>query len=343
MLAPLSLAATPNRAVVCLYLLGGNDSNNMVVPLDSPAYDSYARARQSLALSADSLLPVADGAGGRYGFHPSLPGLRDLYNQNAVAVVANVGRVAPDRHLAGDASDFTGEMQLRCLPDGYLTVPWAVPGALDASIQKSMPLAHGVSLATTESSPQHRRELTGAISAGTASESLPSTALGQKLGTVLSSLKASAFRRQTFVVPMGGFGINRNQAAVFAELDEALVAFHRAVSEIGMAQSVTVYTDTEFNRSLAPNKSGGTDHAWGGHQFVLGGSVLGGRIYGTFPSMQLGAADDAVGNGTWRPSISNARYAATLARWYGRTDLSGVPEYAGSYEPSEPLLDFIGG
>ena len=91
-LSPISLsAASPNRAVVCIYLLGGNDSNNMIVPLDSPAYDAYARGRGSLALAKDSLLAVQSGPSDAYGFHPNLPGLRDLYNQNALAVVANVG------------------------------------------------------------------------------------------------------------------------------------------------------------------------------------------------------------------------------------------------------------
>ena len=59
---------------------------------------------------------------------------------------------------------------------------------------------------------------------------------------------------------MPGFETKRNQlgrqAALFAELDSALVAFRRAVSDLGMAESVTVYTDTEFNRTLTPNKSG---------------------------------------------------------------------------------------
>ena len=128
MLSPISLsAASPNRTVVCIYLIGGNDSNNMIVPLDSPAYDTYARGRGPLALAKDSLLDVQSGASDRYGFHPNLPGLRDLYNQNALAVVANVGRVAPGRSAAGELTDNTGEMQVRYVPGGYLAIPWAVP------------------------------------------------------------------------------------------------------------------------------------------------------------------------------------------------------------------------
>ena len=104
---------------------------------------------------------------------------------------------------------------------------------------------------------------------------------------------------------------------------------------------MTVYTDTEFNRTLVPNRSGGTDHAWGGHQLVLGGSTLGGQIYGRFPSLEVRGADDAAGNGTWVPSTSSAQYAATLAYWYGKTTLADVPEYAGSGDAMDNRLGFL--
>jgi uncharacterized protein (DUF1501 family) len=165
------------------------------------------------------------------------------------------------------------------------------------------------------------------------------------LGTVLAALKLGAFGQQAFLVPMAGFETKRNQlvrqAALFAEIDSALVAFYRAVSDLGMAENVTVYTDTEFNRTLTPNKTGGSGHAWGGHHLVMGGSTLGGRIYGQFPSLEVGGADDASGNGTWTPSTSSAQYAATLAYWYGKTDLSDVPEYASSSRAYRGRLSFL--
>jgi uncharacterized protein (DUF1501 family) len=108
-----------------------------------------------------------------------------------------------------------------------------------------------------------------------------------------------------------------------------------------MAESVTVYTDTEFNRTLTPNKTGGTGHAWGGHHLVMGGSTLGGRIYGQFPSLEVGGPDDASGNGTWTPSTSSAQYAATLASWYGKSDLADVPEYATSSGANRARLNFL--
>ena len=338
-------AASPNRAVVCIYLVGGNDSNNMIVPLDSPAYDAYARGRGALALTKDSLLAVQSGAPARYGFHPSLPGLRDLYNQNALAVVANVGRVAPNHKVALDLTDHLAEMQARYLPGGYLAIPWAVPASTDTSSLQALALAHGVSLAAPGANAVRHRGLVQPVASAAHHDELPETKLGQQLSTVLSALKAGGFNQQAFMVPLAGFETTRDQltrqAAMFAELDGALVAFYRAVSKLGFGDSVTVYTDTEFNRTLVPNQAGGTDHAWGGHQLVLGGSTLGGQIYGRFPSLEVSGADDAAGNGTWAPSTSNAQYAATLAYWYGKTTLADVPEYAGSADAMDNRLGFL--
>jgi uncharacterized protein (DUF1501 family) len=345
LLSPVALSATsPNRAVVCIYLVGGNDSNNMIVPLDSPAYDAYARGRGALALVKDSLLAVQSGPSARYGFHPSLPGLRDLYNQNALAVVANVGRVAPNRKVSLDLTDHLAEMQVRYLPGGYLSIPWAVPASTDTPLQ-ALALTHGVSLAAPGANPVRHRGLVQAVASAAHHDELPDTKLGQQMSTVLSALKAGGFNQQAFLVPLAGFETTQDQltrqAALFAELDGALVAFHRAISKLGFAEGVTVYTDTEFNRTLVPNKSGGTDHAWGGHQLVLGGSTLGGQIYGRFPSLEVSGTDDAAGNGTWVPSTSSAQYAATLAYWYGKTTLADVPEYAGSADAMNNRLGFL--
>ncbi len=330
---------------MCIYLIGGNDSNNMIVPLDSPAYDAYARGRGALALAKDSLLGVQAGASSRYGFHPSLPGLRDLYNQNALAVVANVGRVATNRKVAQDLTDHLAEMQVRYLPGGYLGVPWAVPVSTDAGSQQSLALAHGVSLSAPGANPARHRSLVQAVAAAPRHDGMPDTTPGEQLNTVLSALKAGGFNQQAFMVPLAGFETVQDQLTrqsnLFAELDGALVAFYRAISKLGLAEGVTVYTDTDFNRTLAPNKTGGSEHAWGGHQLVLGGSVLGGQIYGRFPTLEVSGPDDAAGNGTWVPSTSSAQYAATLAYWYGKSTLADVPEYAMSPDAMDKRLGFL--
>jgi uncharacterized protein (DUF1501 family) len=81
------------RALVCVYLYGGNDSFSMVVPRSGTAYNNYAAARQGLAVAQGELLPIAATSTGGvdYGFHPAMPEMQQLYNQGKMAVVANVG------------------------------------------------------------------------------------------------------------------------------------------------------------------------------------------------------------------------------------------------------------
>lgn len=78
------------KALVCIFLTGGNDGNNLIVPLGSSAYQAYAAARGALALSQSSLLPVSTPTGA-YGFHPQAASLASLFSQKKLAVVANVG------------------------------------------------------------------------------------------------------------------------------------------------------------------------------------------------------------------------------------------------------------
>ncbi|MGE3394891.1 MAG: DUF1501 domain-containing protein, partial [Steroidobacteraceae bacterium] len=84
------------KALVCVFLFGGNDSFNMVVPRSDLEYNEYAAARQNLAIAQSSLLPlnplVPDPGGALYGLHPSLPEIAALFEQDmACAIVANVG------------------------------------------------------------------------------------------------------------------------------------------------------------------------------------------------------------------------------------------------------------
>jgi uncharacterized protein (DUF1501 family) len=100
-----NLLATPNnvtggyRALVCVFLNGGNDANNMVIPTDG-FYGSYSSQRPTIAIPQGSVLPFAGppaSMGGRtFGLHPNMPELVGLFNSNKLAVVTNVGPlVAP--------------------------------------------------------------------------------------------------------------------------------------------------------------------------------------------------------------------------------------------------------
>ncbi len=88
-------AMTPGsyKALVCVLLAGGNDSYNMVVPIDSDQYNEYAGIRSDLALDRTSLLPLSGStpSGRQYGVHPGMSALQSLYDTGDAAIVANVG------------------------------------------------------------------------------------------------------------------------------------------------------------------------------------------------------------------------------------------------------------
>src|SRR5437667_11140097 len=80
------------RALVCIFLFGGNDSGNMVIPFDDYSTYAAARERSGLAIPQSSLLPIeVPSVGSQFGLHPSLAGLHALWGQGKVAVVCNVG------------------------------------------------------------------------------------------------------------------------------------------------------------------------------------------------------------------------------------------------------------
>jgi uncharacterized protein (DUF1501 family) len=108
-----------------------------------------------------------------------------------------------------------------------------------------------------------------------------------------------------------------NHADLLERLDAALKAFYDATVELGVQNSVTTFTASDFGRTLTSNGKG-SDHGWGAHHLVMGGGVKGGKIYGTFHNMQIGAGNPAdAGQGRLIPDISVDQYAATMAKWMG--------------------------
>lgn len=99
------------RALVCLFMFGGNDSNNMLIPYDPAAHSRYANVRSNLALARNTLLPITttNTAGVNYALHPSMVGLASLFNgtptrASKMAMVANAGPlVVPTSKAQWDA------------------------------------------------------------------------------------------------------------------------------------------------------------------------------------------------------------------------------------------------
>lgn len=131
--------------------------------------------------------------------------------------------------------------------------------------------------------------------------------------------------RQLFYTELGGFDTHDSQnadlPALLRELSQSLLAFDQVMRSAAFAldDSVTTFTASEFGRTLS-NNGDGTDHGWGGHHFVIGGSVSGGRVIGRLPSLDLADTELNVGQGRIVPTLSVDQYAATLSRWYGLDD-----------------------
>ena len=150
------------------------------------------------------------------------------------------------------------------------------------------------------------------------------SALGAQFHAVARLIKARSQigdARQIFFVNMNGFDSHQNQLSDQARnlriLSQNVQTFWAAMGEIGMQNNVTLFTASEFGRSLGSNGSG-ADHAWGSHHLILGGAVQGGKYYGKMPVLKIGGPDDInATSGQIVPTTSTDQYAATLASWFG--------------------------
>ena len=150
--------------------------------------------------------------------------------------------------------------------------------------------------------------------------------------------------RQIFFCSKGGFDTHSDQIgvqpALMADVDACMFAFQRAMEELGISEDVVLFTASDFGRTLSSNGQG-SDHGWGSHQMVLGGSVTGGDLYGTMPDLSIDGPDD-VSAGRLIPGLSVDQYGATLASWFGTPEgeLETIFPNLGNFSSSD--LGFMG-
>jgi uncharacterized protein (DUF1501 family) len=168
----------------------------------------------------------------------------------------------------------------------------------------------------------------------------PITQQMQAVARMIAAQSSLGMGRQIFFIGIQGFDTHDSQntrhADMLAQVAQALSYWDNTTRAMGVDQMVTLFTASDFGRAFASNGSG-SDHGWGGHHFVLGGSVNGGDIYGRFPTYGQSdgadgySSDDQLTDGALLPAISVEQYAATLGSWMGLTSpglMSVLPNLA---------------
>jgi uncharacterized protein (DUF1501 family) len=187
----------------------------------------------------------------------------------------------------------------------------------------------------------------------------PNTSLGRQLRQVAKAIMGRnglGAVRQTFFVNRGGWDHHSDtlllQESMLAEVDSAIGAFWQQLVALGVENQVTLFSASDFGRTLTSNARG-SDHAWGGNHFVLGGSVVGQNIYGTYPSLGVNPESGTeinpldTGRGRMIPTTSCDEYFAELALWLGvpKSSLHLILPNIGHFYSStstSPPLGFLG-
>lgn len=215
-------------------------------------------------------------------------------------------------------------------------------GSADAGVAYTSILQRGGGLFESEYSKVVQRSIAAEQTVNTAlngvgvSDPAPEAGfVGLQLRAVARMIKAASsgalpgVKRQVFFVSAGGYDTHSGQfasalgpgahAALLGQLAAGLRYFHDELAASNLIDQVTTFTASDFGRTLA-NNTDGTDHGWGGHHLVMGGSVNGGEVYGAWPDLSPASSDLVELGRILLPRIAVDQYSATLGRWFGLSD-----------------------
>ncbi len=224
----------------------------------------------------------------------------------------------PDRFLAQNAAQATDPALERVIKERYRMAA-RLHSLLDNEFASTTDFsdlsdAYGNPLFTTPTAEQ--LELSRGISGRT-------LAAARDVARMISLGRSVGLQRQIFFVGMGGFDTHGPQASdhpgLLRELSLSIGSFQQAIDSLGATDDVTLFSLSDFGRTLGNNGSG-TDHAWAGHNLVAGGAVNGGIMLGQMPDLTLGGESDTGSKGRLIPTLAVDQYLATLCHWFGVSD-----------------------
>ncbi len=276
----------------------------------------------NLYQTGQDVIPYAIGTGGADAVNDYHPGLSTSNRERRMYTRAVDGMFPP----AGNVIDQTyGDLLTK-------TFSQSVRGSIDAAIEFNN-ATDSVALKTEFADED------------------PSTKLAM-VARCIGARTALQQNRQVFFVSFGGFDNHNNlidsHLLRMPRISRAIKSFYDALVELGVENDVTLFTASDFARTLTTNGQG-SDHAWGGNHFVMGGGVNGGRMFGDYPTdlvqpMHPEFGDLNLGRGRVLPTTSVDVFSADLAMWFGvgnnqdlETIIPNIRNFYGSGGTAPPL------
>lgn len=145
----------------------------------------------------------------------------------------------------------------------------------------------------------------------------------REVARIIGAREGRRAERDVFFVQTGGFDMHSNMKMSldrrFNDINRDLMQWVTEIKAQGIWNNVTLFTSSEFARTLDSN-GGGSDHGYAGNHFLIGGALKGGKIFNQFPeSLLLGARMD-LGRGRLIPDYPWESFLVPLAQWMGVED-----------------------